>query len=97
MNVLLADADRRVIDHVTSTWSLSDVSLFTVLNSTALFNTIEENHIDFAFIDISLLLHKDVDVISFLKSHNPDAEVILLCTQSTAKEAEKALSHGAAS
>ena len=66
MIVLLADADRTVIDHVTSTWSLSDVSLFTVLNSTALFNTIEENHIDFAFIDISLLLHKDVDVISFL-------------------------------
>ncbi len=97
MNVLLADADRRGVDHVTSTWSLPDVSLFTVSNSTALFNTIEENHIDFAFVDISLLLHKDVDVISFLKSHNPDAEVVILCEQSTAKDAEKALSHGAAS
>lgn len=97
MNVLLADADRKIIDHVTSTWSLPDVSLFTVSNSTALFNTIEENPIDFAFVDISLLLHKDVDVISFLKSHNPEAEVVILCEQSAAKDAEKALSHGAAS
>ncbi|MDY6370499.1 MAG: sigma-54 dependent transcriptional regulator, partial [Fibrobacter sp.] len=43
------------------------------------------------------LLHKDVDVISFLKSHNPEAEVVILCEQSAAKDAEKALSHGAAS
>ena len=97
MNVLLADADRKIIDHVTSTWSLPDASLFTVSNSPALFNTIEENPIDFAFVDISLLLHKDVDVISFLKSHNPEAEVVILCEQSAAKDAEKALSHGAAS
>ena len=97
MNVLLADADRKILDQVASAWSLADASLFTVSDSTALFNTIEENLIDCAFVDISLLLHKDVDVISFLKSHNPEAEVVLLCTPQTAKEAEKAISHGAAS
>ena len=97
MNVLLADADRKMLDRVTSAWSLSDVSLFTVSDSSALFNIIDENPIDFAFIDISLLLHKDVDVISFLKSHNPEAEVVLLCTPATSKEAENAISHGAAS
>ena len=97
MNVLLADADRKMLDRVASAWSLSDVSLFTVSDSSALFNIIDENPIDFAFIDISLLLHKDVDVISFLKSHNPEAEVVLLCTPATSKEAENAISHGAAS
>ncbi len=95
MNVLLADADRNAVNQVTTTWSFPDVSLFTVSDSTALFNTIEENRIDFAFIDTSLLLHKDVDVISFLKSHNPDTEIVLLCSPSSTKDAESALSNGA--
>ncbi len=95
MNVLLADADRNAVNHVTTAWSFPDVSLFTVSDSTALFNTIEENRIDFAFIDTSLLLHKDVDVISFLKSHNPDTEIVLLCSPSSTKDAESALSNGA--
>lgn len=97
MNVLLADADRKALDLVTRTWSLSDVPLFAVSDSTSLFHTIEENPVDFAFIDTSLLLHKDVDVISFLKSHNPDVEIVLLCTPPNAKDAENALSHGASS
>lgn len=95
MNVLLADADRNAVNQVTTAWSFPDVSLFTVSDSTALFNTIEENRIDFAFIDTSLLLHKDVDVISFLKSHNPDTEIVLLCSPSSTKDAESALSNGA--
>lgn len=97
MNVLLADADRKAIDSATCAWSLSDSPLFAVSDSTALFHTVEENPVDIAFIDTSLLLHKDVDVISFLKSHNPDVEIVLLCTPSTAKDAEYALSHGASS
>lgn len=97
MNVLLADADRKVTDQVSSAWSLSEVTLFTVSDSTALINTIESTRIDFAFIDTSLLLHRDINAVSFFKSHNPDAGVVLLCSQGTSKEAESALSFGAES
>lgn len=95
MNVLLADADKSAIDQAIAAWSLPDVELYTVSDSTALINTISKTPIDFAFIDISLLLHRDVDVISFLKSHSPEVPVVLLCTPQTSKDAESALSHGA--
>lgn len=97
MNVLLADADRKVVDQVASSWSLSGAKLYTVSDSTALFSAIEKNPFDFAFLDISLLLHRDVDVISFFKSHNPEAAIVLLCTPESSKDAESALSHGAES
>lgn len=97
MNVLLADVDRKALDQVTRTWSLFGVGLFTVSDSTALFSTVGKKKIDLAFLDISLLLHRDVDVISFFKSHNPEAAIVLLCTPETAKDAESALSHGAES
>lgn len=97
MNVLLADADRKFLDQVAKTWSLSGVQLYTVSDSTALFDAVEKTPLDFAFIDISLLLHRNVDVLSFFKSHNPEASAVLLCTPTAAKDAESALSHGAES
>lgn len=97
MNVLLADADRKFLDQVAKAWSLSGVQLYTVSDSTTLFDTVEKTPLDFAFIDISLLLHRNVDVLSFFKSHNPEASAVLLCTPTAAKDAESALSHGAES
>ncbi|MCK9182455.1 MAG: sigma-54-dependent Fis family transcriptional regulator [Fibrobacteraceae bacterium] len=97
MNVLLADSNKKFVESVSSAWSLPDVSLLTVSDSTALFNIIEETSVDFAFVDISLLLHKDVDVISFLKEHHPQAEIVILCSQDSKLEAESAISRGASS
>lgn len=97
MNVLLADADGKFLDQVAKAWSLSDVQLYTVSDSTALFDAVEKTPLDFAFIDTSLLLHRNVDVLSFFKSHNPESAVVLLCTSAAAKDAESALSHGAES
>lgn len=97
MNVLLADTDKAFVDRVAASWSVPDTSLFTVSDSSSLMNTIEEASIDFAFVDVALLLHKDVDVISFLKSRHPQAEAVALCSPNSAKEAEEALSRGAVS
>lgn len=40
---------------------------------------IETTVIDFAFIDVSLLFHKDLDIISFFKEHHPATDIFMLC------------------
>jgi two-component system nitrogen regulation response regulator GlnG/two-component system response regulator HydG len=95
MNVLLADTDKSFVQDVVNSWSLQDVQLTAVSETSKLIESIENNPIHFAFVNADLLLHQDLDLISFLKEHHPGIEIIVLCEAKTKPAAESAMSRGA--
>jgi len=96
MNVLLADTDKSFVQEIVHTWSIQDVQLTAVSDAANLISSIEETPIHFAFVNVNLLVHQDLDLISFMKEHHPGIEIMVLCDAQTKSAAESAISHGAA-
>ena len=95
MNVLLADADKAFAQDIHKAWTLQEGALSVVSDGPSLIAAIETTVIDFAFIDVSLLFHKDLDIISFFKEHHPATDIFMLCDAKTKPAAESAISRGA--
>lgn len=95
MNVLLADADKTFTQEIHKAWTLQEGPLSVVSDGPSLIAAIETTVIDFAFIDVSLLFHKDLDIISFFKEHHPATDIFMLCDAKTKPAAESAISRGA--
>lgn len=95
MNILLADLDKPFVQGILDTWSLQEAELISVSNAEDLIPIIESNTINFAFIGVDLLLHNNMDMISFLKEKQPGIDIIVLCDSKSVAAAESAISRGA--
>lgn len=95
MNILLADLDKPFVQGILNTWSLQEAELISVSEAEDLIPVIESNVVDFAFIAVDLLLHNNLDMISFLKEKQPGIEIIVLCDSKSVPAAESAISRGA--
>lgn len=96
MQILLADPDAQFVHSVFDSWHLPESVLLPVLTERDLIATIEQKSIDLAFINVQLLLHDGLDIVSFLKERHPVAEIIVLADHTSGISiAENALTRGA--
>jgi DNA-binding NtrC family response regulator len=96
MQILLADPDVQFVHSVFDSWHLPESVLLPVLTERELIATIEQKSIDLAFINVQLLLHDGLDIVSFLKERHPIAEIIVLADHASGISiAENALTRGA--
>ena len=96
MQILLADPDAQFVHSVFDSWHLPESDLLPVLTERELIATIEQKSIDLAFINVQLLLHDGLDIVSFLKERHPIAEIIVLADHASGISiAENALTRGA--
>ena len=96
MQILLADPDAQFVHSVFDSWHLPESVLLPVLTERELIATIEQKSIDLAFINVQLLLHDGLDIVSFLKERHPIAEIIVLADHASGISiAENALTRGA--
>jgi len=97
MNVLLADPDKKFVNEVLAQWSLEDSPLAAVTDSSDLMSLAQSDPVGLCFVCTEFLMHKDLEMISFLKEHHPGVEIIVLCDSKSVQLAENALARGAGS
>ena len=95
MNILIADLDESFISDIRRSWSLSDTELILCSDRDSLMPLIKKNSIDLAFIEVPLLTHSNMDMVSFLKEKNPGIEIFVLCDNKNWPGATSAISRGA--
>ena len=95
MNVLIADSDDSFISDIQNSWSLSDTELILCSATESLMSLVKKNSIDLAFIEVPLLTHSNMDMVSFLKEKNPGIEIFVLCDNKNWPGATSAVARGA--
>lgn len=95
MEILLADKDKGFVQSLLESWRLSGSKLHPVSTASGLVSEIEQGTVDLAFIDVNLLFHDGLDIVSFLKERHPAAELVLLTESTGVSIAESALNRGA--
>ena len=95
MNILIADLDDSFISDIRRSWSLSDTELILCSDRESLMPLIKKDSIDLAFIEVPLLTHSNMDMVSFLKEKNPGIEIFVLCDNKNWPGATSAIARGA--
>lgn len=81
MRVLLADSDRAFVQSVVDSWQLPRSTPQAVFSEKDLVAAIKQEPVDLAFINIRLLSHDGMDIVSFLRECYPFAEIIALADE----------------
>ena len=76
MNILIADLDDSFISDIRRSWSLKDTELILCSDRESLMPLIKKDSIDLAFIEVPLLTHSNMDMVSFLKEKNPGVTIV---------------------
>ncbi len=95
MNILIADLDDSFISDIRRSWSLNDTELILCSDRESLMPLIKKASIDLAFIEVPLLTHSNMDMVSFLKEKNPGIEIFVLCDNKNWPGATSAIARGA--
>ncbi len=95
MNILIADLDDSFISDIRSSWSLSDTELILCSDKESLMPLVKKDSIDLAFIEVPLLTHSNMDMVSYLKEKNPGIEIFVLCDSKNWPGATSAIARGA--
>ena len=95
MNILIADLDDSFISDIRRSWSLNDTELILCSDRESLMPLIKKDSIDLAFIEVPLLTHSNMDMVSFLKEKNPGIEIFVLCDNKNWPGATSAIARGA--
>ncbi|MBQ3839138.1 MAG: sigma-54-dependent Fis family transcriptional regulator [Fibrobacter sp.] len=95
MNILIADLDDSFISDIRRSWSLKDTELILCSDRESLMPLVKKDSIDLAFIEVPLLTHSNMDMVSFLKEKNPGIEIFVLCDSKNWPGATSAIARGA--
>jgi DNA-binding NtrC family response regulator len=97
MDVLLAEADTKVVSNVLADWSLDQATLHAVSTASELGAISSEHSFSTIFLSTNLWDLEGLESLSFLLENQPRAELILLCNPDEKEKAEKAIKRGASS
>ena len=97
MDVLLAEADTKVVSNVLADWSLDQATLHAVATASELGAISSEHSFSTIFLSTNLWDLDGLESLSFLLENQPQAELILLCNSDEKEKAEKAIKRGASS
>ena len=78
MIVLLADSDKKFVNDILESWSMTEVSITTVTNTADMISAASSGEVSVAFISASFLWVAELDAVSYLKDHNRDVEIFVL-------------------
>jgi len=95
MMVLLADSDRKFVDEILESWSITEVPINAVTSIADMISVAADGEVSVAFLNADFLWAAELDAVSYLKDHNPDIEIFVLCEQKKLPAAEASLSRGA--
>lgn len=94
-NILIADSDKKFISDIQQSWSIGDTELLACCNKEDLMLLSKKQSVGLAFIEVPLLTFDSIDMISFIKERNPDAEIVVLCDERNWPGATSAVNRGA--
>ena len=95
MIILLADSDKKFVNDVLESWSITEVSISAVTNTADIISVAASGDVSVAFLNADFLWVAELDAVSYLKDHNPGIEIFVLCEQKNLPAAEASLSRGA--
>jgi len=95
MIVLLADSDKKFVNEVLESWSIPEVPVNAVTSIADMISVAADGEVSVAFLNADFLWAAELDAVSYLKDHNPDIEIFVLCEQKKLPAAEASLSRGA--
>jgi DNA-binding NtrC family response regulator len=93
--ILLADSDKKFVNEVLESWSITEVSVSAVTSAADIISVAASGKVSVAFLNADFLWVAELDAVSYLKDHNPDIEIFVLCEQKNLPAAEASLSRGA--
>jgi len=93
--ILLADSDKKFVNDVLESWSITEVSISAVTNTADIISVAASGKVSVAFLNADFLWVAELDAVSYLKDHNPGIEIFVLCEQKNLPAAEASLSRGA--
>jgi DNA-binding NtrC family response regulator len=97
MKILLADSDTGFAKELLENWDLAEASLATVNSTATLLKIFQEERFEVLFLSVDLFHHDELDVLSYIREHYAQTEVITLCSARDISKAEQSLSKGVAS
>ncbi len=95
LQVLLCDRDDEFRHAVLNGWSLPDSELSEAGDPSHFAEMLESRTFDLAFVDISCLRQKELDLVSLAHRRLPEMEIVVLTDAEHLREAKTALSRGA--
>ncbi len=95
MIVLLADSDKKFVNEILESWSIPEVPVNAVTSIADMISVAADGDVSVAFLNADFLWAAELDAVSYLKDHNPDVEIFVLCEQKKLPAAEASLSRGA--
>ena len=95
MIILLADSDKKFVNDVLESWSITEVSISAVTNTADIISVAASGNVSVAFLNADFLWVAELDAVSYLTDHNPGIEIFVLCEQKNLPAAEASLSRGA--
>jgi len=93
--VLLADSDKKFVNEILESWSITEIPVTAVSNTADMISAAASGEVSVAFLNADFLWAAELDVVSYLRDHNPDIEIFVLCEQKKQPMAEASLSRGA--
>jgi len=93
--ILLADSDKKFVNDVLESWSITEVSISAVTNTADIISVAASGNVSVAFLNADFLWVAELDAVSYLTDHNPGIEIFVLCEQKNLPAAEASLSRGA--
>jgi DNA-binding NtrC family response regulator len=94
MIVLLADSDKKFVNEILESWSIPEVPVNAVTSIADMISVAADGDVSVAFLNADFLWAAELDAVSYLKDHNPDVEIFVLCEQKKLPAAEASLSRG---
>ena len=95
MIVLLADSDKKFVNEILEFWSITEIPVSAVTNTADMISVAASGEVSVAFLNADFLWAAELDTVSYLKDHNPDIEIFVLCEHKNLPIAEASLSRGA--
>jgi two-component system nitrogen regulation response regulator GlnG len=78
MIVLFADSDKKFVNEILETWSITEVSVTAVTNTADMISVAANGDVSVAFISADFLWVAELDAVSYLKDHNQGIEIFVL-------------------
>ncbi|MDR3001098.1 MAG: sigma-54 dependent transcriptional regulator [Fibromonadaceae bacterium] len=95
MIVLLADPDKKFVNEILESWSITEIPVSAVTNTADMISVAASGKVSVAFLNADFLWAAELDTVSYLKDCNSDIEIFVLCEQKNVPVAEASLARGA--
>jgi DNA-binding NtrC family response regulator len=93
--VLLADPDKKFVNEILESWSITEIPVSAVTNTADMISVAASGKVSVAFLNADFLWAAELDTVSYLKDCNSDIEIFVLCEQKNVPVAEASLARGA--